>query len=253
MQDPVLGRRRLFPDLPVFGESRAVSLFWKAAGSPSIADANVLLSAVTGGRARLVLARADLANVVTTRAALDEFNENAEPLARTLRLPLGTVLAVATLSVTVADRDEYASMREAERRIGQRDPDDIDTLARGEVESALARQALASCGRTWGWRQEWRLDSLRGLSCPSERRPQSWARPVWQTRLLGPRSHSGSEVLEAPWGGLGPLLPGSDQRRYLFQDLGREHAQHLGVPGLLLHLRNSPDLLEQPWPVGVDG
>ena len=67
-----------------------------------VADANVLLSAVTGGRARLVLARADLADVVTTVAALDEVNEYAEPLARKLRLPLGTVLlAVATLPVTV--------------------------------------------------------------------------------------------------------------------------------------------------------
>ncbi|PYM32683.1 MAG: PIN domain nuclease [Candidatus Rokuibacteriota bacterium] len=96
-----------------------------------VADANVLLSAVTGGRARLVLARADLADVVTTVAALDEVNEYAEPLARKLRLPLGTVLlAVATLPVTVVDRDEYAaSLREAGRRIGQRDPDDIDTFA----------------------------------------------------------------------------------------------------------------------------
>src|SRR5438105_3275486 len=93
-----------------------------------VADANVLLSAVTGGRARLVLARAD---VVTTVAALDEVNEYAEPLARKLRLPLGTVLlAMATLPVTVVDRDEYAaSLREAGRLIGQRDPDDIDTLA----------------------------------------------------------------------------------------------------------------------------
>jgi len=96
-----------------------------------VADANVLLSAVTGGRARLVLARPDLADVVTTVATLDEVNEYAEPLARRLRLPLGTVLlAVATLPVTVVDRDEYAaSLREAGRRIGQRDPDDIDTLA----------------------------------------------------------------------------------------------------------------------------
>jgi len=96
-----------------------------------VADANVLLSAVTEGRARLVLARADLTDVVTTVAALDEVNEYAEPLARKLRLPLGTVLlAVATLPVTVVDRDEYAaSLREAERRIGRRDPDDIDTLA----------------------------------------------------------------------------------------------------------------------------
>ena len=96
-----------------------------------VADANVLLSAVTGGRARLVLARADLADVLTTVAALDEVNEYAEPLARRLRLPLGTVLlAVATLPVTVVDRGEYAaSLREAERRIGQRDPDDIEILA----------------------------------------------------------------------------------------------------------------------------
>jgi predicted nucleic acid-binding protein len=96
-----------------------------------VADANVLLSAVTGGRARLVLTRADLADVVTTAAALDEVNEYAEPLARRLRLPLSTVLlAVTTLPVRVVDRDEYAaSLREAERRIGRRDPDDIDTLA----------------------------------------------------------------------------------------------------------------------------
>ena len=84
-----------------------------------VADANVLLSAVTGGRARLVLARADLADVVTTVTALDEVNEYAEPLARRLRLPLGTVLlAVTTLPVTVVDRDEYAaSLCEAERRM----------------------------------------------------------------------------------------------------------------------------------------
>jgi hypothetical protein len=50
-----------------------------------VADANVLLSAVTGGRARLVLARADLADVVTTVAALDEVNEYAEPPAPAAR------------------------------------------------------------------------------------------------------------------------------------------------------------------------
>ena len=96
-----------------------------------VADANVLLSAVTGGRARLVLARPDLADVLTSAAALDEVHEYAEPLARKARLPLGTVLlAVATLPVTVVERAEYAaSLGEAARRIGQRDPDDIDTLA----------------------------------------------------------------------------------------------------------------------------
>jgi hypothetical protein len=50
---------------------------------------------------------------------------------RELRLPLDMVLvAVATLPVTLGERDEYtASLREAERRIGQRAPDNIDTLA----------------------------------------------------------------------------------------------------------------------------
>jgi len=44
---------------------------------------------------------------------------DAQPLARKLRLPLGTVLlAMATLPVTVVDRDEYAaSLREAGRLI----------------------------------------------------------------------------------------------------------------------------------------
>jgi predicted nucleic acid-binding protein len=96
-----------------------------------VADANVLLSAVTGGRAALVLGRPELAEVLTTATAMTEVQEYVEPLARKLRLPLHTVLlAVASLPVAVGDRDEYGrSLSEAGRRIGQRDPDDIDVLA----------------------------------------------------------------------------------------------------------------------------
>ncbi len=96
-----------------------------------VADANVLLSAATGGRAALVLQRSDLAEVFVTTAAMAEVQEYAEPLAHRLRLPFHTVLlAIATLPVTVVEHDEYhAAMSAARRRIGARDPDDVDTVA----------------------------------------------------------------------------------------------------------------------------
>jgi predicted nucleic acid-binding protein len=96
-----------------------------------VADANVLLSAVTGGRAALILARPDLAEIVTTTSAMAEVQEYAEPLAGKVRLPLPTVLlAIATLPVLVIDREEYSrSLPEARRRIARRDPDDVDVLA----------------------------------------------------------------------------------------------------------------------------
>jgi predicted nucleic acid-binding protein len=46
-------------------------------------------------------------------------------------LRVDTVLtAVVSLPVTVVERSEYvASLKDAERRIGKRGPDDVDTLA----------------------------------------------------------------------------------------------------------------------------
>lgn len=96
-----------------------------------VADANVLLSAVTGGRAALILERPDLAEIFTTANVVAEVQEYPEPLARKLGLPLQTVLlAIATVPVAVVERDEYAHLLpEARRRIGRRDPDDVDVLA----------------------------------------------------------------------------------------------------------------------------
>lgn len=96
-----------------------------------VADANVLLSAATGGRAALVLGRPDLAEILTTVSALSEVQAYVEPLARRLRLPLDTVLlAVATLPVAVVERDEYETfVDEARRRMGRRDMDDVEILA----------------------------------------------------------------------------------------------------------------------------
>ena len=95
------------------------------------ADANVLLSAVLGGRARSVLEHPDIKEVLTAEATLAEVREYAPLLAKKKRLSTDLVLlAVATLPVTVVDSSVYArSVSEARRRIGRRDPDDIDILA----------------------------------------------------------------------------------------------------------------------------
>jgi hypothetical protein len=75
-----------------------------------IADANVLLSAVLGGRAAVVLQHPLVDEVLTTEATLGEVQEYAAGLARKKRLDPDVVLmAVATLPVTVVDEVEYRS------------------------------------------------------------------------------------------------------------------------------------------------
>ena len=94
------------------------------------ADANVLLSAVLGGRARAVLDHPTVEEVLT-ETTLAELQEYEPVLSKKKRLSADLVLlAVATLPVTVVDSSVYArSVSEARRRIGRRDPDDIDILA----------------------------------------------------------------------------------------------------------------------------
>jgi len=96
-----------------------------------VADANVLLSAVIGGRAALVLRHPQVERVVTPTTAYDEVFEYLAPLAKRKRLQLDTLLVtLAALPVAVVDRSEYEDhLPEARRRIGQRDPDDVDVLA----------------------------------------------------------------------------------------------------------------------------
>ncbi|HET7840012.1 MAG TPA: PIN domain-containing protein, partial [Terriglobia bacterium] len=91
------------------------------------ADANALLSAVLGGRARMALEHPDVAQVLTAEETFAEVQEYAAFLARKRRLPLDLILlAVATLPVTVVKQEEYARyLAEANRRIGKRDPDDV--------------------------------------------------------------------------------------------------------------------------------
>jgi predicted nucleic acid-binding protein len=95
------------------------------------ADANVLLAAVLGGRARLILGSPETEEIFTAQATFAEVEEYAAVLAKKKRLPADLLLlAVASLPVTIVDRAAYAnSLSEAKRRIGRRDPDDVDILA----------------------------------------------------------------------------------------------------------------------------
>jgi predicted nucleic acid-binding protein len=95
------------------------------------ADANVLLSALTGGQAVRVFHHAAIQEILTTDATLAEVQEYAPKLAHKKRLPLDLVLlAAATLPVTTIPRSVYeTSLSEARRRIGRRDPDDAEILA----------------------------------------------------------------------------------------------------------------------------
>ena len=96
-----------------------------------VADANVLLAAVLGGRARAVLQHPEIDEVLTAEATLAEVEEYAVVLARKRRLSLDTLLlAIAALPVTVVEQAVYSSaLLRARRLIARRDPDDIDILA----------------------------------------------------------------------------------------------------------------------------
>lgn len=95
------------------------------------ADANVLLSAVIGGRSRLVLSHRQISEVFTTQQTFSEVEEYAPVLAKKRGLPSDILLlAVAALPVTIVERAKYVKhLASALRKIGPRDPDDADLLA----------------------------------------------------------------------------------------------------------------------------
>jgi predicted nucleic acid-binding protein len=96
-----------------------------------VADANVLLSAVLGGRAGLALTYPTIQGVFTAATTFTEVQEYAAILAQKRRLPADALLlAVAALPVTLVDLDTYSrAMPRARKLIGRRDPDEVDVLA----------------------------------------------------------------------------------------------------------------------------
>lgn len=96
-----------------------------------VADANVLLAAVLGGRARTVIQHPEIEELLTAQATFAEVQEYAVILARKKRLSLDALmLAMAALPVTIVDDTVYASaLPRARRLVAQRDPDDVNILA----------------------------------------------------------------------------------------------------------------------------
>lgn len=96
-----------------------------------VADANVLLSAVIGGQAKSVLEHPGVESVVTTAVTFEEVQAYAGHLAQKKRLDLELVLlAVATLPVAIVPREQYKeALPRARRKVGKRDPDDVEILA----------------------------------------------------------------------------------------------------------------------------
>lgn len=93
--------------------------------------ADVLISALVGGRAQPALTHPDVGELLTTGATLGEVHEFAAYLGRRKHVELDLLaLAVALLPVTVVEgRRDAAALREARRRIGRRDPNDVELLA----------------------------------------------------------------------------------------------------------------------------
>ena len=95
------------------------------------ADANVLLSCVIGGRARIILKHPKIDQIFTTEHTFAEVEEYTLVLARKKRIPSDLLLlAVAALPVTIVERVTYAKrLPQALKLIGRRDPDDAHLLA----------------------------------------------------------------------------------------------------------------------------
>ncbi len=81
--------------------------------------------------ADVVLEHPGVESVVTTAVTFEEVQEYAGHLAQKKRLDLELVLlAVATLPVAIVAREEYKdALPRARRKIGKRDPDDVEILA----------------------------------------------------------------------------------------------------------------------------
>lgn len=95
------------------------------------ADANVLLSAVIGGRARIAINHPLMEELLTTASVYAEVEEYAIELGRKKKIaPETLMLAVASLPVSIVATEVYkGSIPRAKRQIGKRDPDDVELLA----------------------------------------------------------------------------------------------------------------------------
>jgi len=93
-------------------------------------DANPILSAIIGGKARSVFFDVDHISFYTTLFNFKEVEKYIPILASKRSLPLDDLyLALSTLPISVCDVEFYKdTLKKAESLIGDRDPDDIHLL-----------------------------------------------------------------------------------------------------------------------------
>ena len=93
-------------------------------------DANPILSAIIGGKARAVFLEADHISFYTTLFNFKEVEKYIPVLASKRSLYLDDLyLALSTLPISVCDVEFYSNtLKKAESLIGDRDPDDIHLL-----------------------------------------------------------------------------------------------------------------------------
>ncbi len=93
-------------------------------------DANPILSAIIGGKARSIFLEADHISFYTTRFNFKEVEKYIPTLASKRSLPLDDLyLALSTLPISVCDVEFYKdTLKKAESLIGNRDPDDVHLL-----------------------------------------------------------------------------------------------------------------------------
>ena len=93
-------------------------------------DANPILSAIIGGKARSVFLNADHISFYTTLFNFKEVEKYIPTLASKYSLPLDDLyLALSTLPISVCDVEFYKeTLKKATSLIGDRDPDDIHLL-----------------------------------------------------------------------------------------------------------------------------
>ena len=96
-----------------------------------VADANVILSALIGGRARLVIASAYGPRCLAAEAVAAELARHVPRLASKRDLDAASLFAVLqVMPIDWQPASAYEELREeAEKRIAARDPDDWPTVA----------------------------------------------------------------------------------------------------------------------------
>jgi len=96
-----------------------------------VVDANPIISALLGGGALRVFWSPSLKKLVTTRFTINEVLPYLPRLAKKISVPEALLrLELELLPLTIYEKDSYQSqIAEAAKRIGDRDPKDVDVLA----------------------------------------------------------------------------------------------------------------------------